>query len=252
MSTYPDQRKRSWNSALSHDRRRSAGNDRGLRRHRTIQHGVGRHQPRRRRHADHSAVDRPGYDYDFVVTNNSMGIMTSVAEIDWDNTLEQRHVLWTRQPRISALILRSSTGPTTRNPTPLINTFRVSGSVGYKDFIYDDINDGIKEGQQQVFSFMSDVLSVTDLGNMLGTDGYGVAIKMQGLTEDEQAAGWGEADQREEELLLVQANSFVQLIEPVDNDGGSKESNVVSAPSPTAALAGVALAGIAGLRRRRK
>ena len=198
----------------------------------------------------------PGYDYDFVVTNSSlMGIVTGVYfEIDWDNMLSSSGMSSGPASLVSSALDPQILDWTDSKESHTVNQYisRQWVGRGYKDFIYDDINDGIKEGQQQVFSFMSDVLSVTDLGNMLGTDGYGVAIKMQGLTEDEQAAGWGEADQREEELLLVQANSFVQLIEPVDNDGGSKESNVVSAPSPTAALAGVALAGIAGLRRRRK
>ena len=85
---------------------------------------------------------------------------------------------------------------------------------------------------------------------MLGSDGYGVAIKMQALTSDEQASGWGEADKREEELLFVQASALVRS-DVGDNNGGG-DNNVVSAPSPTAALAGLAVMGIAGLRRRRK
>ena len=82
---------------------------------------------------------------------------------------------------------------------------------------------------------------------MLGTEGYGVAVRMQGLTQDEQANAWGVADEREQELMFVQTLSSVR--QSSDSD---ENVDVVSAPSPTAAIAGLVVAGIAGLRRRRK
>lgn len=197
----------------------------------------------------------PGYDYDFVVTNSSlMGIVTGVYfETDWN----------------SMLGAAASSGPATLvtgNRTPQIDGWegtksshtvenkRVRKLVGkfFRDFYYDNLDHGIQEGDVQIFSFNanSDVLSLADLENMLGTEGYGVAIKMQGLTADEQASGWGLAEEREEELLLVQ--SFASVPQDGPTEGSNGPVQVTAAPTPTAALAGLAVAGIAGLRRRRK
>ena len=192
----------------------------------------------------------PGYDYDFVVSNSSlMGIVTGVYfEIDWN----------------SMLGAGTSSGPATLLPGNLpagidgwegskashtVEVKRVRKRVGrgYKDYYYDNLDHGIQEGDAHIFSFNADdAISLADLESMLGTDGYGVAIKMQGLTEDEQVSGWGEADEREEELLIVQT-----IATGNDNDGGG-DVKVTAAPSPTAALAGLVVAGIAGLRRRRR
>ena len=196
-----------------------------------------------------------GYDYDFVVTNSSlMGIVTGVYfEMDWN----------------SMLGTGTSSGPATLvagAKTPLIDGWegtkashtvenkRVRRLVGkfYRDFYYDNLDHGVQEGNVQIFSFNanSDFLTLADLENMLGTAGYGVAIKMQGLTADEQASGWGLAEEREEELLLVQSFASVPQDGPTDQSNGPAQ--VTAAPSPTAALAGLVVAGIAGLRRRRK
>lgn len=196
----------------------------------------------------------PGYDYDFVVTNSSlMGIVTGVYfEMDWNSMLAGNGM---------------SSGPATLAPgadTPQISdwegtksshtveaqavTQRISRRTTVTKY-YDNLDHGVQEGQTQIFSFSTDtdIISLEDLENMLGNDGYGVAIKMQGLTADEQAAAWGEADEREEELLLVQSFASNRQVNLDDNN-----VDVVSAPSPTAALAGLAVMGIAGLRRRRK
>lgn len=195
----------------------------------------------------------PGYDYDFVINNSSlMGIVTGVYfEVDWNSMLTNAG---------------ASSGPATfvtDNVSPQIADWEGSKSshtveikrirklVGrhYVDTYYDNLDHGIQEGDQQVFSFStgSDLISLDDIESMLGADGYGVAIRMQGLTEDEQVSGWGEVDDdSQEQLLVVQALSVVRQVNP-DN-----EVKVTAAPSPTAALAGLAVFGIAGLRRRRK
>ena len=193
----------------------------------------------------------PGYDYDFVVSNSSlMGIVTGVYfEVDWN----------------SMLGAGTTSGPATliaddlsadiagwegskASHTVEVKRVRQWAGRGYRDYYYDNLDHGIQEGEAHIFSFNADdAISLEDLESMLGTDGYGVAIKMQGLTADEQVSGWGEAAEREEELLLVQT-----IATSGDNGGGGSDIEVVSAPSPTAALAGLVVAGIAGLRRRRR
>lgn len=193
----------------------------------------------------------PGYDYDFVVSNSSlMGIVTGVYfEMDWN----------------SMLGAANDSGPATLLPgthTPQIAGWEGTKSShtvekkrvrkwvgrGYQDFYYDNLDHGVQEGDAQIFSFSTNgILSLEDLESMLGTEGYGVAIKMQGLTSDEQASGWGLAEEREEEILVVQA-----LASQPDDNSKKDDVQVTAAPSPTAALAGLVVAGIAGLRRRRK
>ena len=193
----------------------------------------------------------PGYDYDFVVSNSSlMGIVTGVYfEMDWN----------------SMLGAANDSGPATLLPgnhTPQIDGWegtksshtvekkRVRKLVGrhYVDHHYDNLDHGVQEGDSHIFSFSTNgILSLADLENMLGTEGYGVAIKMQGLTADEQASGWGLAEEREEEILVVQA-----LARQDGPSGDNEQVQVTAAPTPTAALAGLVVAGIAGLRRRRK
>lgn len=196
----------------------------------------------------------PGYDYDFVVTNSSlMGIVTGVYfEVDWNRMLAGAGTSSGPAALLPGSAIPQITDWKGTKGSHTVAKQRVRQLVGrrYQDFYYDNLLDGIQEGQEQIFSFTTDtsIISLDDLAEMVGTNGYGVAIRMQGLTAEEQAAAWGEADEREQELMVVQ--SFASFSQ--DNPEENQEIEVVSAPSPTAALAGLVVAGIAGLRRRRK
>ncbi|MFK7789292.1 MAG: hypothetical protein AB8C95_07375 [Phycisphaeraceae bacterium] len=197
----------------------------------------------------------PGYDYDFVVSNSSlMGIVTGVYfEMDWNGMLNGAG----ESSGPAALVSGSATPQIAdwegTKASHTVKKDRVRQRVGrhFVDFLYDNLLDGIQEGESQTFSFTTDtnIISLEDLQDMIGTDGYGVAVRMQGLTADEQATAWGEADEREQEIMLVQTFASVRQDVNTDNDDSVE---VVSAPSPTAAIAGLVVAGIAGLRRRRK
>ena len=195
----------------------------------------------------------PGYDYDFVVSNSSlMGIVTGVYfEVDWNSMLGAgtssgpATLLSGTQPADIAGWEGSKVSHTVATRTV---TQWVGPRAPRKTVIQDNLDHGIQEGDAHIFSFNTGgAISLADLESMLGTDGYGVAIKMQGLTADEQVSGWGEAGEREEELLVVQT-----IATGGDNGGGDDDVEVTAAPSPTAALAGLVVAGIAGLRRRRR
>jgi len=196
----------------------------------------------------------PGYDYDFVVTNSSlMGIVTGVYfEVDWNRMLTGAG---------------DSNGPATLLPAslnPQISDWKGSKASHtveqkrvrkwqnrrYVDYYYENLDHGIQVADVQTFSFTTDtsIVSLADLERILASDGYGVAIRMQGLTSDAQASGWGEVEEMEEQqqLLVVQAASFITQ-DPGDND----PPKVTGAPTPTAALAGIAMLGFAGFRRRR-
>jgi MYXO-CTERM domain-containing protein len=191
----------------------------------------------------------PGYDYDFVVSNSSlMGVVTGVYfEVDWNSLLSGAGA-----SQGNATLAAGSATPdipgwegTKASHTTQVQRVRVRQGRFLVDHWMDNLGHGIQEGDSQVFSFAADTseVSLADLESMLGTDGYGVAIRMQGLTQDQQAAGWGEAAEREEEVLLV---------ETIPTGQGGEEVEVTAAPSPTAGLAGLAILGLAGLRRRRR
>eukprot|EP00752_Nemacystus_decipiens_P014119 g12555.t1 len=198
----------------------------------------------------------PGYDYDFVVSNSSlMGIVTGVYfEMDWNSLLNNAGMSHGDATLVGDTHSPEIDGWAGTKASHTVEVKRVRERAGgsrspFIDVYYDVIEDGILEGGSQTFSFnVGDGVSLEDLESMLGTDGYGVAIRMQGLSDEPQERGWGEVDETPEQILVAQAFSTVRETEPT-NDGPTE---VVSAPSPTAALAGLVVAGIAGLRRRRK
>ncbi|MEM9020770.1 MAG: MYXO-CTERM sorting domain-containing protein [Planctomycetota bacterium] len=186
--------------------------------------------------------------YDFVVSNSSlMGIVTGVYfEMDWNSVL-------TAGAQSGPAILSDGTktasvdgwdGSSASYTTEPV-TVRERVGRGFQDVTYYNLDHGIEEGESQTFSFTSG-LTLEELEDLLGTDGYGVAIRMQGLTYDELEEGWGVVEQVEAATSPGDETPGTQA--PVV----SEQVEVTSAPSPTAALAGLAIAGIAGLRRRRR
>jgi MYXO-CTERM domain-containing protein len=183
-----------------------------------------------------------GHAYDFVITNNSdTGIVTGVyLEQSWGSLLSNAG---------------TPNGPANLNPGTLspdipewasseashtigqtrVRTW-VSPRVGYIDRYYDALADGIQPGQSHTLAFMTDdqFTSLGDLEDAVGTFGFAVGIKVQNVVNDPYAPAWGLIDtmQRSEEI----------------NDPGTTPTGV---PSPTAALAGLAMLGLAATRRRR-
>lgn len=194
------------------------------------------------------ASDTPGYAYDFIVTNLSKsGSITGVYfERDWTRKLKG---------------VGTSAGPATYRPASLspdvagwlgpMGSHTVAQTAtwvgqehGHDLFRFENItDDGLKPGQSQVFSFVTDttIISLQDLEDTLATKGFNVAVQAQGLTDhDPLAPAW---------LLANDTLSDGILLESL-----SESSNAVTAtvaPTPTAA-AGIALFGLARLARRRR
>lgn len=195
-----------------------------------------------------------GHDYDFVVSNNSLqGIVTGVFfESAWNNLLS--NAVTSTGP--ATLVAGTSAPPIAgwdgTHVSQTVDQTRTRVRVGraFRDVFSDNLAAGIQAGSSQTFSFSSiGDTSLGDIESLLGTDGFGVAIRLQGLPGDAQAETWGLVEQIEQEAAGPEALASFDQEGEGDGDHGV---DVVSAPSPTAALAGLVVAGIAGLRRRRK
>ncbi|MFN3168539.1 MAG: hypothetical protein ACE37H_15880 [Phycisphaeraceae bacterium] len=185
----------------------------------------------------------PGYAYDFVITNHSnKGIVTGVyLEENWTTMISGAG---------------TPSGPATMNPGSInpdipewqgpkashtVGKQRVrtwhGPRTGYVDRYYDNLADGIQPGQTHTFSFITDtnVISLNDMEDAVGTFGFGVGIRVQDLTNDPYAPAWGLVD-------TMQRSEQIQ---------GPGNPPVTGVPSPTAALAGLAMLGLAAARRRR-
>ncbi|MGB0768456.1 MAG: hypothetical protein ACPGYV_12190 [Phycisphaeraceae bacterium] len=201
------------------------------------------------------ASSQPDYAYDFVISNNSlMGTVTGVYfELNWNRLLSGAGTPFgpaDMEPSSLNPAIEGWTGSKAAHTVQSKTTPQWIGR-GYRNVTTYDMGWGIEAGESQTYAFKTDTdkVSLADLTDMLATDGYGVAIRMQGLTEDAQATGWGEVlDNQPAELLVVQRIAVNDGPGPSDNEG----PKVTGAPTPTAALAGVAMLGIVSLRRRRK
>lgn len=167
--------------------------------------------------------DRLGYAYDFVLQNNSsQGIITGVYfEQGFNHKLSG---------------VGTPDGPASYLPASLVpdlpwadakSSHTVDQAAGL-----DILADGLMPGQTQVFSFRTDVskVSLQDLEDVLATDDYKLAIRVQGLGPDTQAPAWG---------LATEMTS-----------GSLPPATVTTVPTPSSA-ASLAVLTLAAVRRRR-
>lgn len=202
---------------------------------------------------------QPGYDYDFVITNNSVqGIITGVYfEQLWNGkvwgagTSFGDAILYpgSLTPEIDPWIGPKSSHTVTSTPVYSRTPHR-GGEVAYKPLIQQ----GIHAGTSQTFSFITDTekVSLDDLTDVVGSKGFGIAIRLHELLDESLEAGWGlagsipEQEQAGEFLFATALRSV-----PQTGDGGDDGSKVYSTPTPTAAFAGLTMLGLLSLRRRR-
>lgn len=184
-----------------------------------------------------------GFAYDFVVHNNSaQGIVTGVYfEEDW--TRKIKGVGTSFGPAVlpaASLIPEVPWKGPMGSHTIVKERVRTWVGRGYFDTWRDKLEDGLDPGQEQIFSFKTDTSlhSLRDLEDMLANPGYGVAIRMQDLVIDPYLEGWGLVQPIERKVLVSVASEDIP--------------QGASAPTPTAALSGMAMLGIYALRRRRR
>lgn len=181
------------------------------------------------------------YQYDFVITNNSdIGSVTGVYfEKGWKEMLKGSTSdgsadlkSGTKKPEIDGWEgTRRSYTVRQHNQRTAVGRYMMNSRV-------DKVEDGLAPGQTQIFSFKIKPKSTPlgDIEDMIGLEMFGIAIRIQDMGGDPQAAGWGLAEP------MIDPD-------PITDDNG--QPPVTGVPSPTAAFAGLVMMGIAGMRRRR-
>lgn len=193
-----------------------------------------------------------GYAYDFIFSNNSLqGVVTGIYfETAWNSKASQMGL---------------SDGPATLNPGS--HSPAIAGWDGSKEShvvgqdveriylsrrnyyrYFDRLADGIQAGQSHTISFNTDtdIVSLQDMQDAVGGEGLGIAIRVQDVANDREAKAWGLAGEIEQDELAIQSDFSNQDTE------GDDERTVTGVPTPSAALAGLAMMGVLGMRRRRR
>ena len=181
-----------------------------------------------------------GYAYDFVVTNASTrGTITGVYfEEDWVRKLWGVGVSSGPADYLPASLspdINGWNGPMGSHTVSTRNE-EDQASSNPRDMV---IGDGLLPGESQVFSFKTDVnkVKLEDLDALIGTDGYGIAVLVQDLIDqDTTLPAWG--------LLNGSTIQRVSFTPPAP-------SAVTSVPTPTA-LMSAAVLGLASFCRRRR
>lgn len=198
--------------------------------------------------------DFEGYDYDFVVSNNAgPGIITGVyfeelwSSKIWGNGMSTGDAVL--EPGSANPVIdgwQDSKVSHTIGMTPVYVRYGRGALLTYQPAI----DDGIHVGTNQIFSFSTNVekVSLDDITDVVGDDGFNIAIR---LHNDSETPDWGLADQINDGPELLLLASFIQTERPNEQDPENEQRVVTGTPSPTAAVAGLALLGVLGLRRRR-
>lgn len=196
-----------------------------------------------------------GYDYDFIVSNASGTPGASVTGIYFESgwaslisggAFSGSGTLGSGSDSPVIAGWSGSTASYTVGTTTTLEKVVVGRSISYVPTSTDNVDDGIQEGNSGIVSFTSGA-TLADLESALGSAGFNVGVKVQDVVGDKYAAGWGLAQSMEVTQLTIVDNGPGQ-------DGGDQNGGPVvaaHAPTPTAAAAGLALLGLAGLRRRR-
>lgn len=191
--------------------------------------------------------DFDGFAYDFTITNlSASGYVTGVYfEENWNRKLKSvgtpsgpaTYFAASLNPDVSGWI-----GPKSSHAVAFDTVEHMVQRGVFRDTRHNIVEQGLAPGQSQTFSFATDtrIISLENLHQALATEGYGVAVQLQGIQGyDRESPSW----------LL--ANSM-----PAGGGqgggGGSFLRNAAVAPTPSAA--GLALVGgliSLGKRRRR-
>ena len=185
-----------------------------------------------------------GYDFEFVINNNSTGNGASITgiyiEAGWASSGLLSGSAFDRNQSATDSgenLMEGSSDPSIAGWSDSLVSYEVRESSAGMDVVWEGIDEG--ESARIAFQAGSSGVTLADLEAALGSSGFNIGVRLQDrCSDDNYTNGWG--------LATLDGG-----VAPPPGDDGGQGGEVTSAPTPTAAAAGLALLAIAGYRRRR-
>ncbi|MEM9414868.1 MAG: hypothetical protein AAGA29_05245 [Planctomycetota bacterium] len=197
------------------------------------------------------ASDMAGYDFEFVINNNSTANGAAITgiyiESGWadsgllSSSAFERNLNTSDVAGSGVNFIEGSADPSVAGWTDSL----VSYEVGMTSAGMAAVWLGVDEGESATIAFAAGNSGVTleDLESALGASGFNIGVRLQDLfMEDNYVEGFG--------LASFEGGGILPIGDGGD-EGGNGDGGATGVPTPTAAAAGLALLGIAGFRRRR-
>lgn len=177
-----------------------------------------------------------GYDFEFVIVNCTDAVVNGIyVEEGWDGFFSD-----------SPFDRNLRQEPTPQNATEGAVQPPLAGWMGtLVSYESDNGAPGLHTGGTATIAFIVDEgldIGLDDLNAALGTDGYGFGLRTSGLFGGEETR-FGLADANSPFCGLVTADGMTLIPE--------RGLAPAATPTPTAAALGLAMLGLAGMRRRR-
>ncbi|MFI4860643.1 MAG: hypothetical protein ACIAXF_08190 [Phycisphaerales bacterium JB063] len=196
------------------------------------------------------ASDMAGYDFEFVINNNSTANGAAITgiyiESGWatsgllSDSAFERNLNTSDVAGSGVNFIEGSADPNVAGWTDSL----VSYEVGMTSAGMAAVWLGVDEGESATIAFAAGNSGVTleDLEAALGASGFNIGVRLQDLFV---------TDNYVEGFALASFDSNGTLPPDTGNNGDNGDGGATGVPTPTAAAAGLALLGIAGFRRRR-
>ncbi|XAM01115.1 hypothetical protein OT109_06960 [Phycisphaeraceae bacterium D3-23] len=196
------------------------------------------------------ASDMAGYDFEFVINNNSTDNGAAITgiyiESGWGDSGLLSSSAFERNLNTSDVagsgvnFIEGSADPSIAGWTDSLVSYEVGNTSAGMAAVWL----GVDEGESATIAFAAGSSGVTleDLESALGASGFNIGVRLQDLfVSDNYVEGFG--------LASFEGGGVL----PPDTGGGDGggDGGATGVPTPTAAAAGLALLGIAGFRRRR-
>ena len=177
-----------------------------------------------------------GYDFEFVIHNCSDAELTGIYfEQGWDNLFSgsafDRNL---RTDPNGAGFIEGDVAPAIASWTTSLVSYEIGSGLN-----------GLENGSSATVAFVLDTdLAFQDVQDALFTDGYGIGLQVVGYNDDGASSFFAAGGEDYCGFFNTEDGS-------TQREGDDSAADTTSAPSPSAALLGLAMLGLVNQRRRR-